>query len=993
MIDESSIINKRQYLQLFFNQQVADKYIYLDMMKFKVRDILFVATLYDAFILDNEDRFFKKYIGEIYQSSLFSLPRVTGVTSQQEALELLEKNNYDMVVLMVGLDKEAPVKLSRKIKQKKPSVPVCLLLNHERNAIYFQNLITKTKSLDKLFVWNGDSHVLFAMIKSYEDEINVANDTKVGLVRVILLVEDSSVYYSKYLQLLYSVVFEQMRQLLPDAGDSELDKICKMRSRPKVLLAQNYEDAVTLFNRYKDYMLCVISDAEFDKDGKKDRLAGHKFIKYVKSKVLKLPIIFQSSEELNRTEAEKLDVFYINKNSPSLLRDLNLFLNFYIGFGDFIFRDKQGSQIAVASSFAEFIKLLQEIPDESFHIHAVENQFSIWLMARGEIHLAKILNPLKIGSFKDIKISRRNIIDTILNYKNQKPAGKILSFEEAGQIDDNNIITFSSGSLGGKGRGLAFINNMIHNLDFSDITSHINIRIPKTVIIGTDEFDYFIEHNKLQDIISNENTEYNMLKHAFIKADLSPDLIRKLKFFTDQIDKPVAVRSSSLSEDSYILPIAGIFSTYIIQNKPGEKDLTLEKLQQTIKLVYASVYSDKVKNFFKTINHKLDDEKMAIVLQELVGTQYNNYYYPHISGVAGSFNYYPVGHMKPEEGYAVAAIGLGSYVVEGWTAYRFSPRYPKIEMYTTKDILNSSQTRFYAVDFTKTKTDFEKDGELAALSLIDIYEAEKHGALKHCASVYNAANDVIEPGIKTTGPRIINFANILKYEYTPLASTIDIMLSTFKEAFGSPVEIEYAVDLDNAENGLPVFYLLQIKPVTDNQSEVVINPGDTDEKSILLYTESSLGNGKINDICDVIFIDTDKFDKLKTREMAAEIEKLNSRVKNYVLIGPGRWGTRDPFLGIPVSWAQISNARIIVEISLANFPLDSSLGSHFFHNVTSMNIGYLSVLDSSQTDYIRWENLKKKKIINETNYFKHIRYKNPLKIYMNGRENKAVIIE
>ncbi len=991
-----SLIKNKRPLQLFFNQQTIDKYIYLDMMKYKVKEILFVATLYDAFILENEDSFFEQFMGIIYQYSLFSLPRITGVTSSEEAIELLDTTHFDLVIIMVGLDKETPVTLSQQIKQKKHNLLVYLLLNQKSNIQYFEELVPQVKSIDKLFVWSGNSQIFFAIVKSIEDRANVDNDTHIGLVRVILLIEDSVVYYSKYLQMLYAIVFGQVQQLLPEVEKNELDKICKMRSRPKILLAKNYEDAMYVFEKYKDFLLCVISDVEFERDGKMDKTAGIKFIKHVQSQVLNLPIILQSSDKRNERVAKKLNVTFINKNSETLLNDLKKFITYYLGFGDFVFRDKEGKQIAVAHSLREFEALLHEIPDESFYLHASENQFSLWLMSRGEIELARTLNPMRVGDYSEVKESRRFFIETIQKYKEVKKRGKVLNFDETATLDEKNIVTFSGGSFGGKGRGLAFINALVNNLDFSEVTKEINIRTPKTVIIGTDEFEYFIEKNRLFEVIINTGLSYKEIRNYFINASLSPALIKKLEFFIEQVDKPIAIRSSSLSEDSLSQPFAGVFDTYIIPNKRTQKSTVLANLTKAIKLVFASVYSDSSKSYFRAIHRKVEEEKMAVVLQELIGNQYENYYYPHISGIAQSINYYPVAHMKADEGFAVAAFGLGTYVVEGWKSYRFSPKYPKIEMFTTKDLINSSQVQFYALDCSKQNFDYLNKGELASLALLDISQAEKHGSLKHCVSVYNQANDRIEPGLGFAGPRIINFADILKFDYIPLARTIHLMLDTVKEALGSPVEIEYAVDLNHTLNNLPSFYLLQIKPLVGSQLNQEIDFSKLDKSKIVLFTTSSLGNGELNSIQDVVFVDNQRFNKLKTYEIASEVEFINNKMtkqnRQYILIGPGRWGTRDPYLGLPVIWSQISNARVIVEISLANFPLDSSLGSHFFHNVTSMNIGYFSVQDSSKTDYINWNILHKQEIVHRTNYLKHVRFKHPLTVLMNGKQKTAVIL-
>lgn len=992
----NSLTKNKKPLQLYFNQQAIDKYIYLDMMKYKIRHILFVATLYDAFTLESEDSFFEKFMGEAYQYSLFSVPRITGASTAEEALILLETTHFDLVILMAGMDREAPILLSEQIKAKNESLPIYLLLNKKSDIKYFEELVPTIRSVDKLFVWNGDSLILFAIVKSTEDKVNVENDTKIGLVRVILLIEDSPLYYSKYLQFLYDIVFGQVQQLLPEFEKNELDKISKMRSRPKILLARNYEEAIAIFNKYKDFLLCVISDVEFDRGGKMDKHAGVNFIKYVKSHISKLPIILQSSEIRNEQVAKDLEVTFINKNSETLLNDLKQYLTSYLGFGNFVFRDLEGNKIGVAKSLREFETLLQEVPDESLFLHASENQLSLWLMSRGEIQLARTLNPVAANTFKDMDEMRKFFLDTIKHYREEKKKGKILSFDETSSLDEKNIVSFSGGSLGGKGRGLAFIHTLIYNLDFPTLVNRINILAPITVVIGTNEFQYFISKNKLFDKIIDPDISYAELRRHFVDAHLSISLLKKLRVFVSQVEKPVAVRSSSLSEDSITQPFAGVFDTYIIPNHASNKKLILERLSTAIKLVFASTFSEKARNYFSIIHHKIEEEKMAVVLQELVGNQYGDYYYPHISGVAQSYNYYPVANMKPEEGFAVAAVGLGTYVVDGWKSFRFSPKYPKVSIHSIKDLLNNSQVQFYALDCRDTEFDFLEHGELAALQLLDISEAEKHGTLNHCVSVYNPNNDRIEPGLSTYGPRIVNFADILQYNYIPLAETISILLNTIKEAFGSPVEIEYAVDLDRTKNGLPTFYLLQIKPLIGNQILQNIVIDQLDQSKMALFTRSSLGNGEIKDIRDVIFVDNSAFSKLKTIEMAAEIENLNNLMiksnRHYVLIGPGRWGSRDRFVGIPVNWSQISNAKVIVEVSLDNYPLDSSLGSHFFHNVTSMNIGYFSVLHSSPTDFVRWEMLKNEKVVNETTYFKHVRFKKSLTILMDGKQKTSAIL-
>ena len=991
----SSMITNKKPLQLYFNQQAIDKYIYLDMMRHKIKHILFVSTLYDAFTLESEDSFFARFMGEIYQYSLFSTPRITGVSTAEEAMELLETTPFNLVILMAGVDREAPIQLSEQIKDKYENLPIYLLLNRKSDIKYYEELVPTIRSVDKLFVWSGDSLILFAIVKLTEDKVNVENDTRVGLVRVILLIEDSPDYYSKYIQILYDIVFNHIQQLLPEVEKNELEKISRMRSRPKILHARNYEEATAIFNRYHDFMLCVISDMEFERAGKLDKNAGVKFVKYIKSHISKLPIVLQSSENSNEKVARELDVNFINKNSETLLKELKHFLNNYLGFGHFIFRNRKGEKIGVAKTLREFETLVKNVPDESLELHASENQLSLWLMQRGEIQLARTLNSLSINMFSTIRETREHLLQTIRSHRKEKKKGKILSFNETAIIDEKNIVSLTGGALGGKGRGLAFINTLIYNIEFPQLADQINITTPITVVIGTDEFQSFITKNKLFEHIVDPDISYQRLRELFMEAHLSASLIKKLKVFVIQIDKPIVARSSSNSEDSVTQPFAGVFDTYIIPNN-SNKRLVYEWVANAIKMVFASTFSTKARNFLSIMHHKIEEEKMAVVLQELVGNQHGNYYYPHISGVAQSFNYYPVANMKPEEGVSVIGFGLGTYVVDGWKSFRFSPKYPLVSNSSLKNLLNSSQVQFYALDCKKEDPDFLENGELAALKLLDIYDAIPHGTLKHCVSVYNTNNDRLEPGDTGLGPLVVNFANILNYNYIPLAKTISTILSTVQEAFGSPVEIEYAVDLDRTKNGLPSFYLLQIKPLVGEYLGEKINLEKIDRSKMMLYTKSSVGNGRIDNIRDIIFVDNVKFNKLKTLEMAEEIESLNKiMIENdrpYILIGPGRWGSRDQFVGIPVNWSQISNARIIVEVSLHNYPLDSSMGSHFFHNVTAMNIGYFSVIHSSSTDFIRWEMLNKLPLKHQTKYFNHVRLDTPVSVLMDGKNKTSTIV-
>ncbi|MGM0497492.1 MAG: PEP/pyruvate-binding domain-containing protein [Bacteroidota bacterium] len=988
-------LNSRQLLQKFLNNYNADRDMLHDLMPFKVKEILLVANLYDAFSIEKEGRFSDHILGEYNQLNLTSLPRVTGVSSEEEALRQLSEKHYDMVILMMGVDKKKPLEISHTLKEKYSYIPLFLLLNNNADMEYLEEQKEKLSSIDNIFVWNGDSKVFFAMVKLLEDQVNIENDTKVGLTRVILLVEDSIKYYSRYLPMLYQIILEQTKRLIEDINSDDLYKVLKLRTRPKIILASNYEEAIKMFEKYKDYLLFLISDVSFPKDGEKDDEAGFKLIQFAKDNLPNLPSVLQSSNPENAERTYKNKSNFINKNSETLLQDLKSFINYHLGFGHFVYRDKMGRQIAVAKSMDEFESYLKTVPADSLVYHAVKNQFSLWLMARGEIQIAKVINPLKVNDFEDAEHMREFLINILQTYRNEQERGKIVNFSEHAVLEENNIVSLASGSLGGKGRGVAFINTLIYNFRFDELLPSINLRTPRTAIIGTDEFDLFMEKNHLEDKVICEN-DFEKIKKWFLESELSFELGKRLKKFIKHITKPIAVRSSSLFEDSITQPFSGVFDTFILPNSHEDYDVRMEQLMNAIKLVYASIYSNEAKNYFKAVGHKVEEEKMAVIVQEVVGNQYGQYYYPHISGTAQSHNYYPVAHMKPEEGFAVAAIGLGQYVVDGEQAYRFSPAYPNLKIISTKDLVKSSQVKFYAVDRNKTELDLS-EGVNMGLQKLDIDVAEKHGNLKHCASVYNPDNDQLESGVDAYGPRVVNFADILKYEYIPLADTIREILDVVKEALGSETEIEWAVDLNKDKNNYASFYLLQIKPLVFHEEDYNIEEDKLEEDKLVLFSDKSMGNGTIDNIRDVIYVDKDRFDNNKTMDMAAEIEKLNNKMhqngEKYILVGPGRWGTRDKFLGIPVVWSQISNAKVIVEVGLENFPLDASLGSHFFHNVTSMNVGYLSLPSNSAKGFISWEKLNRQEVVEEHTYFRHVRFQEPLQVIMDGKKMIGAIVD
>ncbi len=988
-------VNSRMLLQKFLSKQNANRDIFHDLMRYKVKEILLVATLYDAFSIEKEGRFSEHILGEYAQLNLTSMPRVTGVSNYDEAIEQLNTRHFDMVILMIGNDKVTPMQVSARVKRDFPYIPIYVLLNNDREVSSFKETNPELSNIDRLFVWNGDSSIFFAMVKHLEDKVNVENDTQLGLVKVILLVEDSEIYYSRYLPHLYNTVLEQTKRIIDDVSTDELFKVLRLRARPKILLATSYEEAIEKVKKYQESLLCLISDVKFHKDGEMDDNAGFSLVTEARGMIKGLPTVIQSSDIKNSSRAFELKSTFINKNSETLLQDIRNFIMHHLGFGNFVYRDSGGRKIAEARSLREFEKHINSIPSESLVYHGKRNHFSLWLMARGEIKIAKMIHPVKVSDFKSPGDFRNYLQYVIKKYRNESNTGKIVNFEETALLDESNIVSMGSGALGGKGRGCAFITTLIYNLNFSEIIPEMNIRTPRTSIIGTDEFDIFMQRNELQKSIHKEN-DYEKIRKMFLAGDLSYNLEKRLKELLKLVNRPLAVRSSSLLEDSTMQPFSGIFETYLIPNNHPDFKVRFRQLKEAVKLVYSSIYSPHSRRYFEAINFSMEEEKMAVVIQDVVGTYHQDHFYPHLSGTAQSHNFYPVAHMEPEDGFAIAGLGLGHYVVNGERAYRFSPKYPTLEMSSLQSQLRDSQVEFIALDMINSEVDFCAEGSEANLHRLPIAEAESHDVLKHLASVYDVDNERIEPGLSVAGPRILNFANILKHEYVPLARALSLIMDVGKEALGSPVELEYALDLDKADNGKPSFFILQIKPMMGTGGEYTFNTDGLKRDDMIIYAERSMGNGKVDDITDMVYVDPQQFDKMRTREIAAQIEQFNRKMvkanRKYILICPGRWGTRDPFIGIPVNWAQISNARVIVETSLDEFPLDASLGSHFFHNVTSMNVGYFSIQHDSSTSFIQWDVLCQQKVIEETGFVKHIRFKEPVCIMMDGKKRISIIL-
>nr|WP_321407775.1 PEP/pyruvate-binding domain-containing protein [uncultured Carboxylicivirga sp.] len=986
--------NKQLELSQIYNRRRTDKDIFQELMAFKVREILLVANHYDAYSIVREGRFFDKIAGEYLQLNLFTAPRITSATNADEAVALMKDREFEMVIVMAGLDKQKPLQITQSIKEVKPAVPILLLVNNNADLKFFDEASGNIHNVERVFVWNGDSRVFLAMIKYVEDKLNVEKDVNVGDVRIILLVENSRRYYTRYLPLLYSIIMRQTQAILEEESLGQVYRMLKMRVRPKILLVSNYEDAVEIVDRYTDNLICVISDVKYQRNGEDDENAGVELIKYVKSKIV-IPTLLQSSDPANALKAEAAGAEFIDKNSDSLSLDIYNFIHQRLGFGNFVFTNSRGVKVAEAHNLKEFVQCLGEVPPESLLYHARRNGISTWLMARGEITIAKRLRPYRIEDFESYTKLRQAILDVFEEARLERLRGRVVPFEKSLVNSHSYIVRIGEGSFGGKGRGMAFLSNFIENIDFDDIVKDINIDIPSTTIIGAEEFTRFIEKNNLYNQAFVEH-QYDDIKRLFLKSSLSDEVNEKLYQLVEQVTCPLAIRSSGLFEDSLLQPFAGVYATFMIPNNSSDIKVRFKQLCTAVKLVYASMFSDPARAYFDAVNYKIEEEKMAVIIQQVVGGRVGNRFYPHISGVAQSYNYYPFSYMKPEDGFAVLGVGLGKYVVGGEKAYRFCPKYPKLELNSIKDQIKDSQSHFYALNLDSDDLRLDKGGEDASILKLSIKEAEEDGNLRHCAMVYDMNYDRLVNDFKKRGPRVVNFSNILKYDYIPLAKTLDMLLRFFKEAMGAPVEIEFAVDLDAGRRNLPTLYLLQIKPLIRIENNADINFDEVASDRLLLQSNKGMGNGRIEHIQDVVFMNVDVFDRTKTEEMGKEIAEINhyfeQEGREYVLVGPGRWGTRDRFTGIPVYWSQISLARVIVEMGLPDFPLDASLGSHFFHNVTSMNVGYFSIHHHGSDEFVNMDVLKKQTLIKETKYFRHVRFEKNLTILMDGKKQKAAIV-
>ncbi len=983
-------------LNYYYNKLKFGEDNFHDLMNFRIKKILLISTFYDAYIFEHDAKLSNQIVGEYHSLNLTTVPRIVSVPAGADALKKLEEESFDLVITTMRIGEYSPFELAGIIHSKHPDLPVLLLLTVKTDITLVSRNQDKLKDIEEIFLWNGNPRLFLAMIKYVEDKRNAAYDTENGFVKVILLIEDSITFSSIYLPLLYGEIMEQTQRLISEEQNDN-KKYYRMRTRPKVLLVRTYEDAMEVISRYREHLLGIISDIEYTRNGEIDTDAGFRLVENLRKMGIDTPVMLQSSDNSKKNRAEKEKVAFLHKKSTTILNEISRFIYRNLGFGSFIFRTPDGRELAKARHLTDFLTILKEIPAEVLVYHSSNDHFSSWLTAHGEFEVARRLKPVKVSDFKTIEEHKAFLIKVFRDVKEQRNRGKIIDFELDSLDQEDVIIRIGSGSLGGKGRGLAFFNALIAIMELKTHFRDAVILIPKTIIIATGTFDRFMEDNGLIDVHYGKTDEE--IKEIFLKAELPEKTTEKLREFVSSCRKPVAVRSSGLLEDSQSQPFAGVYATYMLPNSDPDVESRLKQLTDAVKLVFASVFLNEAVTYIETLNYGIEEEKMAVIIQEIAGRQYEDYFYPHFSGVAQSYNFYPISHMKHSDGVASLAVGLGQSIVGGGKDYMFCPQYPAIIYGNNDDLIKNSQTDFYALDMKQTRCSLE-NGEETTLVNLPIRTAEKHKTLTHLASVWDYQNERIIDGLSAPGPRIINFANILKYDYFPLSKILTLLLDISQQALGIPVEIEFAVDLTkNLTDGiLPAFYLLQVRPLSASWEDNDVDIGDIDEDKLLLYSDQTLGNGVINTIRDVVFIPPGKFDKTETVAMQKEIDLFNSRFKEedreYILIGPGRWGSQDRFLGIPVHWGQINRAQVIVETGLKDFDVEPSQGSHFFHNLIAMNVGYFNIpFHNSGKSFIDWEYLESREPLYTGKYFTHVRFENPLKIKMDGRKGHSVIFK
>ncbi len=975
---------------------------FASLMNKRILNVLLIATKYDSFMLEDDGRIDEQIFNEYTSLSLRYPPRFTQASTETEALNILRQVHFDLVICMPNMDDSDTFAAANRIKQLYPSIPIVVLTPFSREVskrVSQEDL----SSIDYVFSWLGNAELLLAIIKLIEDKMNVNDDVASVGVQTILLVEDSIRFYSSTLPHLYKFVLQQSKEFSKEALNPHQQTL-RMRGRPKILLARTYEEAESLYRKYQNNMLGIVCDMSFEREGEKDKYAGYKFGCMVRNVDRFVPIIFESSEVSNKVYAEELKCSFIDKNSKTFPQDLRKEITNNFGFGDFIIiNPSTKEEITRITSLKDLQTKVFSIPDDSLIYHLSRNHFSRFFYSRAMFPVAELLKGIDVSDYKDMDEARQIIFDAIVSYRRMKNSGVVAIFRKDRFDEYSNFARIGEDSLGGKGRGLAFMGQMVkrHSAEADTKFGNALIRIPKTVVLCTDIFDEFMESNELYEIALKDLPDEQILKH-FLKASLPKRLKEDLIAFFDAVKTPIAVRSSSLLEDSHYQPFAGIYNTYMVPMVP-DKEQMLEMIGDAIKGVYASVFYKDSKAYMTATQNLIDQEKMAIVLQEVVGKTYGDRCYPTVSGVARSLNFYPVGEEKPEDGIANVALGLGKYIVDGGITLRFSPRHPhNILQTSTLDLaLKDTQTRFYALELKTLDADQFSPDDAFNLLKLPVKEAEKDNTLPWIASTYDHYDQVLMEGYYP-GPnrKVITFTGVLQNNMFPLAGILDFVLKLGQQEMGRPVEIEFAVNLEEDRNKeiAGTFYLLQIRPIVDSKEMMEEDLTLISGEECLLYSRHALGHGITNDVYDIIYVKTEGFSASNNQLIAYEIEKINRQMTNegkpYILVGPGRWGSSDSWLGIPVKWPHISSARVIVESGLENYRIEPSQGTHFFQNLTSFGVGYFTINPYIAGDGIFDESfLNAQPAVEETRFLRHVRFEKPIVIKIDGKKNLGVVLK
>ena len=964
---------------------------FANLMNKRIYNVLLIATKYDSFMLEDDGRVDEQIFNEYTSLSLRYPPRFTQVTTEEEALNELKNRNFELIICMPNMDNRDIFAAASEIKVHYPNIPIVVLTPFSKEVskrIANEDL----SAIDYVFSWLGNSELLLAIIKLIEDKMNAPDDTASVGVQIILLVEDSIRFYSSALPHLYKFVLEQSQMFAKEALNDH-QRTLRMRGRPKIKLARNYEEAVRIFDQYRDNMLGIISDMSFMHNGVKDPYAGYKFGQYVRKTGLIIPFVLESSEASNHIYAKELNASFIDKNSKSYPQDLKKKIMQRFGFGDFVILNPHTKEeIMRIKDLKDLQKKVFQIPDDSLVYHLSRNHFSRFFYSRAMFPPAEVLKHVDVSDYKDMDEARKLIFDLIVQYRRMKNTGVVAVYQKDRFDEYSNFARIGDGSLGGKGRGLAFIGAMVKRYPKLE-SDNFAVNIPKTVVICTDIFDEFMETNELYPVALGDADDETILRY-FLRASLPSRLIEDLMAFFDVVKSPIAVRSSSLLEDSHYQPFAGIYSTYMVP-KIEEKYDMLRTVSDAIKAVYASVF---YKAYMTATSNLIDQEKMAIVLQEVVGSRYNDHFYPTMSGVARSLNFYPIGNEKAEDGIANIALGLGKYIVDGGQTLRFSPRHPHsiLQMSTMDFALRETQTRFYALDLKNMAEAFSVDDAFNLVKL-GLKDADAEGSLKYIVSTYDPYDQIIRDGYYPGGRKILSFVNILQHDVFPLADTLDQILRIGQQEMGRPVEIEFAVNMDPSDHTRATFYLLQIRPIVDNKEIMDEDLSLVKNEETILSSTSVLGHGIVGDVQDIIYVKTGAFNSSNNQLIAYEIEKMNrsftDQEKGYVLVGPGRWGSSDSWLGIPVKWPHISNARVIVECGLENYRVDPSQGTHFFQNLTSFGVGYFTVNPFKGDGWFDEAFLNAQPAVEETEYLRHVHFDAPITIKMDGKKSLGVVLK